>query len=291
MVPGRDTIGRAMTTADQEAARAANRARFARLVARPEPEIDLARGALCIAAVGRPELEVDRPIAQLDDLADRVRARFDETDLPPTRLDRLHDVLYREVGFRAPRASEWGDPDESRLDRVLDTRVGLPISLAVVELEVASRVGVTLWGIGLPGHFILGAPRGRLIDPADGGRSLTPDDCQALIHRALGERVLFHAGMLRPTSRREILARMLRNLRSVHLARRDWPAALGVVELLAMVEPTNPDHDRDRGLLLGRVGRYSEALTLLRRYLEDRPDGTDADDVRQVIGIFGGRRN
>jgi regulator of sirC expression with transglutaminase-like and TPR domain len=97
--------------------------------------------------------------------------------------------------------------------------------------------------------------------------------------------------MLRQTGRREILARILRNLRSVHLARRDWPAALGAVELLAVVEPTSPDHVRDRGLLLGRVGRYSEALALLRRYLDERPEGGDADDVRQVIGIFGGRRN
>jgi regulator of sirC expression with transglutaminase-like and TPR domain len=280
-----------MTTADQEATRAANRARFARLVARPEPEIDLARGALCIAADGRPEVVVERSIRDIDTLADRVRARIDETDSAPTRLDRLHDVLYREAGFRAPRAAEWGDPDESRLDRVLETRVGLPISLAVVELEVAARIGVPVWGIGLPGHFILGAPRGRLVDPADGGRSLTPDDCQALIRRALGEQILFHAGMLRPTSRREILARILRNLRSVHLARRDWPAALGAVELLAVVEPTSPDHVRDRGLLLGRIGRYGEALTHLRRYLDDHPDSHDADDVRHVIGIFGGRRN
>ncbi len=195
------------------------------------------------------------------------------------------------LGFRAPRAAEWGDPDDSRLDRVLERRIGLPISLAVVELEVASRVGIPVWGIGMPGHFILGAPGGRFIDPADGGRSLRPDDCQALIRRALGDGVLFHAGMLRPANRRQILARILRNLRSVHLAARDWPAALGVVDLLSVVEPTDPDHVRDRGLLLGRVGRYSEALLQLRAYLGERPDGHDADDVRAVIGIFGGRRN
>jgi regulator of sirC expression with transglutaminase-like and TPR domain len=130
-----------------------------------------------------------------------------------------------------------------------------------------------------------------LIDPAAGGRGLTPDDCQVLLRRALGEGVLFHSGMLRPTGRRQILARILRNLRSVHLARRDWPAALGIVELLAVVEPTDPDHGRDRGLLLGRMGRFSEAVSLLNRYLDERPDGHDAPDVKQVIGIFAGRRN
>jgi regulator of sirC expression with transglutaminase-like and TPR domain len=97
--------------------------------------------------------------------------------------------------------------------------------------------------------------------------------------------------MLRPVGKRQILARVLRNLRTVRLAARDWPAALGVVELLAVVEPTDPDHGRDRGLLLGRMGRFSEAIANLGRYLEERPEGHDAADVQQVIGIFAGRRN
>jgi len=160
-----------------------------------------------------------------------------------------------------------------------------------VELEIAWRLGLDLYGIGLPGHFIIGGPDGVLIDPAGGGRSLTPDDCQVLLRRALGEGVLFHSGMLRPTGKRQILARILRNLRSVHLAQRDWPAALGIVDLLAVVEPTDPDHGRDRGLLLGRMGRFTEAVSLLNRYLDERPDGHDVPDVRQVIGIFAGRRN
>jgi regulator of sirC expression with transglutaminase-like and TPR domain len=278
-------------TSDIEAARAANRARFARLVARPEPEIGLGEAALVVAADGRPGLDPAPTLSAIDGLAERVHAYSDETDPVEVRRDRLHDVLYREVGFRAPTSAEYHDADNSRIDRVVERRVGLPISLAVVELEVAGRLGVPLWGIGLPGHFILGAPGGVLLDPAGGGRRLTPDDCQALIRRALGEPVLLHSGMLRPASRREILARMLRNLRTVHLARRDWAAALGAVDLLAIVEPTDPDHVRDRGLLLGRVGRFSEALAQLERYLAERPDGADGGDVRRVMGIFAGRRN
>ena len=97
--------------------------------------------------------------------------------------------------------------------------------------------------------------------------------------------------MLRPNGKREILARVLRNLRSAHLAARDWPAALGAVELLAVIEPIDPDHGRDRGLLLGRMGRFGEAVVALDRYLHERPDGHDVADVRQVLGIFAGRRN
>lgn len=280
-----------MTPSELEATRAANRARFARLVARPEPRIDLAEAALIVAADGRPGFDPAATLAAIDGLAEQVRARCDETDPVEVRRDRLHDVLYREVGFRAPTSAEYQDADNSRLDRVVERRIGLPLSLAVVELEVAGRLGVPLWGIGLPGHFILGAPGGVLIDPAGGGRRLTPEDCQALVRRALGERVLLHAGMLRPADRRQVLARMLRNLRTVHLAQRDWPAALGAVDLLAVVEPTDPDHVRDRGLLLGRVGRFSDALGQLELYLAERPEAADGADVRRVMGIFAGRRN
>jgi regulator of sirC expression with transglutaminase-like and TPR domain len=277
--------------ANDEAARAANRARFARLIAQPETEIDLAQGALAIAADGRPEIDPTRTLAALDDLAERVRLRLDVGDAETHVIDRLQDVLFRESGFRGPTAAEYHDPRASLLDVVVARRIGLPISLAIIELEVAWRIGLRLVGIGLPGHFIVGAPGGILLDPADDGRRLTPDDCQALLRRSIGDGILFHSGMLRPNSKREILARVLRNLRSAYLAARDWPAALGIIELLGVIEPTDPDHGRDRGLLLGRMGRFNEAVVALGRYLQERPDGHDVDDVRQVLGIFAGRRN
>ncbi len=274
-----------------EAVRAANRARFARLIAQPEADIDLARGALAIAADGRADVDPGATLAALDDLAERVRIRLDVGDAETHVIDRLQDVLFRESGFRGPTAAEYHDPRASLLDVVVARRIGLPISLAIVELEVAWRIGLGLVGIGLPGHFIVGAPGGVILDPAADGRRLTPDDCQALLRRSIGDGILFHSGMLRPSGKREILARVLRNLRSAHLAARDWLAALGAVELLMIIEPTDPDHGRDRGLLLGRVGRFNEAVAALGRYLQERPDGHDVADVRQVLGIFAGRRN
>lgn len=271
--------------------RVACRARFARLVARPEPEIDLAVGCLLIAANGRPTVDEDAGLAALDEIAERVRIRLDVGDSAVIEAERLHDVLYRELSFRGPTAAEYSDPANSLFDVVLDRRIGLPISLAIVEIEVAARIGLTLQGIGLPGHFIVGGPDGLLFDPTGGGRPLTRDDCQALIRRAVGEGVLFHAGMLRPSGRREILARVLRNLKAARLSRRDWPAAVDALELLLVLEPTDPEHGRDRGLLLGRMGRFGEAVRALTRYLDERPDAHDVPDVRQVIGIFGGRLN
>ena len=271
--------------------RTAGRARFARLVARPDPEIEMAVGALLIAGLGRPPIDEDAIIDELDAIAGRVRIRLDAGDPPHLVVRRLHEVLYRELGFRGPTAAEYGDPANSHLDEVVGRRVGLPISLAIVELEVAARLGLALTGIGLPGHFIVGGPDGLLIDPTDGGRALTPDDCQALIRRAVGDGVLFHVGMLRPAGRREILARVLRNLKTARLARRDWPAAVDAIDLLLVLEPTDPEHGRDRGLLLGRMGRFTEAVAALGRYVDQRPDAHDVPDVRQVLAIFGGRLN
>jgi len=274
-----------------EVARAANRARFARLVARPDNEIDLALGALCVAADGHPDLDMDPSLRSLDQLTDRARARLDRGDGPEVMLARIHGVLYREAGFRGPQPAEYHDIRNSQLDLVLARRVGLPIALAIVELEVGWRLGLPLEGVGMPGHFIIRAPNGTLVDPAGGGRSLTPEDCQALLRQAIGDRLLFHPRLLRTAGRREILARMLRNIRSLHLADRDWPAALGTVELLSVVEPAELDHGRDRALLLGRMGRFTQAIHGLGHYLEERPDAADENDVRQVMAIFRGRRN
>lgn len=282
--------------------RAANRSAFAELVARPERDVDLARGALLVAAAGRPYVDADAAIRELDQLAERVHWRaggrlrrpgqlvLDDDDRAAL-LEHVHEVLYRRAGFRAPGPGSGTLPGHSLMDQVMATKVGLPINLAIVELEVARRVGLPLHGVGLPGHFIVGGPDGLLLDPADGGRRLTRDDCQALIRRSLGQPLLLQDAMLRPVSRRQILGRLLRNLRVARLVARDWPAALATVELLEILEPNEVEHARDRGLLLGRIGRFSDAVALLEAYLEIRPDAEDAADVRSAMHLFGDRRN
>lgn len=268
-----------------------NLARFARLVARPEPAVDLAVGALCAAAANRPGLDFEPSLIELEDLAERVRDRLELGDGLATVLERLHALLYGAGGFRAPEPEGLLDPRNSELDAVLDRRVGLPLSLSIVELEVGWRLGLPLHGVGLPGHFLVGGPGGLVLDPADGGRVLTPDDCQAILRRTFGEHILFNVVMLRPVGRREMLARLLRNLRGAYLGRREWLAAYRIVELLATVEPTTAEHGRDRGVLLGRLGRFSGAIVSLGHYLDERPNAPDADDVRRVMAIFRGRRN
>lgn len=271
--------------------RAENRAAFAELAARPEVEVDLARGALLIAAAGRPHLDPLTSLAELDRLADLVD-RSDTLDLTDAGLlERLHLVLYHGAGFRAPAPGTGSQPGHSLLDVVLARRVGLPISLAIVQLEVAARIDLPLHGVGLPGHFIVGGPGGLLFDPAAGGRQLSRDDCQALVRRSVGRSILVNDSMLQPAGRRAILARVLRNLRVARLTARDWPLALAAIELLEVLEPTDAGHPRDRGLLLGRMGRFSDAVALLGAYVELNPAAGDAADVRTAMAIFADRRN
>ncbi len=282
----------------------ANRARFAQLVSQPDPLIDLAEACACIATESNPYPGAPALLDALDMLAERVRERLPEALRAAARPDAgirtpaeltlilswMHDLLYGELGLHGASRDVW-EPRHTYLLDVLELRRGLPIALSVLELEVGWRLGLPLFGIGLPGHFIVGGPDGLLLDPYNGGRRISVDDCEGLMRTATGRPIEFRRSMLRPASRREILARLLGNLRGIFLSRREWGRALSTLELLVILDPVDPGLRRDRALLYGRCGRFTDAVRGLDRYLEEVPDAEDADDVRMARGIFGGRRN
>ncbi len=280
------------------------RAPFAELVARPDPFIDLAAACACIAAEADPGSTPRALADELDAIAGRVRAglpaglrdaaRRDAGIRSPGELDAiidgLHRVLYDEMDLRGAPRDAW-EPRHAYLADVLRLGRGLPIALGVIELEVGWRLGLPLFGIGLPGHFILGGPDGRLLDPYGGGRALSVEDCERVMREALGRPVPFRRSMLRPATRREIIARILGNLRGIYLSRREWAPSLATLELLVILDPQDPALRRDRALLYGRCGRFTDAVRGLDRYLEEVPEAPDRDEVRIARGIFGGRRN
>lgn len=284
--------------------RSENRVRFARLVARPDPLIDLAEACECIAEEAEPGLRGGSLHGEFDALADRVRSRLpvrvrqaaspDSGIRTPAQLqailEGLHAVLYGDLGLRGAPRDEW-EPRHTYLADVMERGRGLPIAIGLIELEIGWRLGLPLFGIGLPGHFILGGPDGLLLDPYHEGAVITSADCEALMQQATGRPIEFRRGMLRPATRREIIARVLGNLRGIFLSRREWANALWTLELLVILEPADPGLRRDRALLYGRVGRYSDAARGLDRYLADVPDADDADDVRMARAILGGLRN
>jgi regulator of sirC expression with transglutaminase-like and TPR domain len=280
------------------------RARFAQLVSRPDPLIDLGAAWACVSAEADPLAEPAALVGELDALAERVRARLEPALRPAARpdsairtsgqldaiLDALHDVLYGDLGLHAAPRDAW-EPGHSFLGEVLRRRRGLPIALSLLELEVGWRLGLPLYGIGLPGHFIVGGPDGMLLDPYAGGRRLSPSDCRALVLEATGRPLAISPSVLRPATHREVLARLLGNLRGIYLARREWANALWVAEYLIVLDPADPGLRRDRALLWGRVGRFTDAVAGLEKYLEEAPGADDREDVVLARAIFGGRRN
>jgi regulator of sirC expression with transglutaminase-like and TPR domain len=210
--------------------------RFAAAVAAPAGKMRLDVAALCLAAHAHPGLDIDRECARLDDLAQRC---------PTATFDGMRACLFETLGFRG-NTHDYGDPENSFLDSVLERRVGIPISLAVVVMEVGRRIGVPVHGVGMPGHFLVmdAAREGVWCDPFHGGALYDVDGCRRLFSRVHGNARGFSRALLAPTDSHEIVARMLANLESGRLA--SDPMALGWMCELHLMLPHLPDDQRAR---------------------------------------------
>lgn len=246
--------------------------RFAELVARPEGDIPLDEAALLIAATAQPGLDVDAQLTRLDDLA---------AGCPQPTVSGLRRHLFDDLGFTGNR-DEYGDPRNSFLDQVLERRRGIPISLSVVTVEVARRLGVPLVGVGMPGHFLVGVvdEPGTYLDPFGGGRTLDASGCEALF-RQLGGTGPFFPGYLAPAGPLAILARMLANLQNLFVPR-DLAAAAWVLEL-RLALPGSREQRRDLARALGGLGRFMAGAAALDRvadlFPEEEADALHAEAI------------
>jgi regulator of sirC expression with transglutaminase-like and TPR domain len=265
------------------------RSRFAAQAALPEPEVDLAMAALLIAAEEYPQLVPEPYLRRLDELAERVRDRQWDATAPVVVLQDLSRVLFEEEGFRG-NEEEYYDPRNSFLNDVLDRRLGIPITLSVVYLEVGWRLGLPLHGVNFPGHFLVrydGEALKLLIDPFQGGRVRFEDEAQDLLDHVYGGSIRMKDEFLRPADRRAILVRILENLKGNYLNSRDDVRALAALERVLLLLPDSADHVRDRGMILTRLGRDGEAGEALRRYLELVPDAPDRVRIEMLLDQLG----
>lgn len=224
--------------------------RFAAVMARPDPEIALDEAALLVAAHAHPGLDVDGERARIDDLAARA----------PVEPQALTEYLFVDCGF-AGNAADYSDPRNSYLDDVLARRLGIPITLSVLMIEVGRRVGLGLDGIGMPGHFIVGAGDGRYFDPFHGGRPLDEDGCRARYAEVRGD-TRFRPEFLAPVGPRAIVSRILANL-VFSLISRDPAAAVWALRLRLLVPGLSDDERRAIARHLGSLGSYAEAAVEL----------------------------
>ena len=257
------------------------RRRFAALAGLAGDDLPLAEGALLIAAEEYPTLDLPRYLGVLDALAEdgiqHVPARGD----PGDRAAALCEFLATAQQFRG-NASEYSDPRNSFLNEVLDRRLGIPIALAVVYIEVGRRLGLPVYGVGMPVHFLVGferRPEPLFLD-AFHGIVLTAEGCERLFREITGGAALFHVEYLAPTPPRSILVRMLRNLKGIYLQQADLDRSSAAIERILLLAPSLVDETRDLGLLRYRQGKLRDAKGLLDRYLAEAPaDAADRPTV------------
>ena len=257
-------------------------AAFQQFTGRDE-QLDLGRAALAIARIEHPALSVEAEVARLDELAARSAAA--RTGDRQAALDRLRAFLFEEEGFRG-NAEEYYDPRNSCLNDVLDRKLGIPITLSILTIEIARRVGIEVDGVSLPGHFIVSASLGArriFLDPFNRGAVLTPAQAEEVASRAVGRPVKLAEEHWAPCAKRQILVRMLRNLKGIYARREDWTRALAVVDRLLVLDADSPVHLRDRGSVLVRLGRLHEGAAAWDRYLQRFPGAQDADTFREQL--------
>jgi regulator of sirC expression with transglutaminase-like and TPR domain len=265
--------------------RSSTRQAFAQEVSRPDQEINLARAALLIASEFYPQLPVSPYLSRLDVLAERVQDSLGPENAPLLVLQETLATLFGEVGFRGNREAYY-DPRNSFLNDVLDRRTGIPLTLGILVLEVSWRLGLPLAGVNFPGHFLLryrGESISLLIDPFDSGRTFFEEEAQGLLDRAYGGMVRVRPEFMRTARKRDMLFRLLTNLKGIYLNVRDPARALAMIEHILLIHPTAAQEIRDRGTLLARLGRTDEAIAQLEWYLGAVPEASDADRIRALV--------
>jgi regulator of sirC expression with transglutaminase-like and TPR domain len=261
------------------------RERFSALVRRADAEVNLGEGALLIACLEYPDLDVGRYLERLDRMAEAVAGRVAAAAGVSGAATALNEYLFEDEGFRG-NDRHYYDPRNSFLNDVLDRRTGIPITLSTVYMEVARRLGLAVEGVGLPGHFIvrLGAgEEARLMDPFNGGAPLTESDCQQRLDRLYGGRLKLHERMLVRVDRKHVLARMLRNLKVIYMKASEHQRALDMVDLLLRLNPYSGEDLRDRGLLYSAIGCYEWAASDLETYLSLVPKAPEAEGLKLRI--------
>lgn len=258
------------------------REKFRSLAELPDEEIDLVGAALLIAQMAYPRLNETYYRQYLNELTGRFRSRLNETDRPVAMIEKLNRILFEEEEFRGNRR-DYFDPDNSFINRVVDRKRGIPITLSLIYTEVGKKAGMNLSGISLPGHFItaLSHESGRiLIDPFNRGEILSEEECRAMVTRRLGEESAFDTRQLNPARPKEILIRMLRNLKAIYLQTHNDMNAFQMLHCILTLDPGSTAELRERGLLYEALGNTDRAVEDLERYLEHSP----GPETERIIG-------
>jgi regulator of sirC expression with transglutaminase-like and TPR domain len=258
------------------------RARFAELANLRDEEIDLATAALWIAAEEYPELDVAATRDRLDSLAEEARAGIEAAEATEARVDALNQFVFEQAGFHGNQ-TEYYDPRNSYLNDVLELRRGIPITLAIVYVTLGEQLGLDVRGVSFPGHFLVKcvAEDDIVIDPFAGCR-LSHETCEARLQRAVGRAIAFEPALhLRAATHREILVRVLSNLKQIFAQQRDFGRTLACCDRILLLEPDAPLELRDRALVYEQLDCTAAAAADLDRFLQLAPDDPTSEPMRE----------
>jgi len=280
---------------------ARSRRTFHELVTLPDPAIPLAEAALLMACEEYPQLEISPYVDQLDEIADAIRLRLTAGEQPAggepaaakpmDTVRAINEVLFDEFGFRG-NSEEYYDPRNSFINDVLDRRLGIPITLSIVYLEVCRRLNFPMFGVGMPGHFIVKyADRNQeiFLDPFHNGAVLTFEDCRQWVTRHYRDSVEFSERLLARVTHRQIISRMLNNLKRIYIDAHTFDKGVGIVDMMLMVQPDDLEQYCDRGLLKIQLRQYEAAARDLEHYVKCAPNPDDrkrvADQLKELRQI------
>jgi regulator of sirC expression with transglutaminase-like and TPR domain len=266
---------------------------FAALVAE-DASLPLLEAAVAIAQHDFPRLDVQSTLAEIDTLAARLKRRLAADAAPMQRLRLLNRYFFQELGFSG-NVNDYYDPRNSYVHCVLETRRGIPITLALLYVELANQIGLDACGVSFPGHFLakVHMPQGEIVIDPFTGQSMSRDALDALLvpyrrrgaKGALAEAPL--GSFLQPARPREVIARMLRNLKEVFRSSQDAARLLAVAERLVILLPDAWEERRDRGLVHAALGARFPAMADLAGYLEHAPDAPDRPAIRKRLAELG----
>lgn len=260
---------------------------FARKIGREEEKISLAEASFLLAkCVEYPNLVIDEYLGKIARMAAEIESGIGGVNNDPlTLIEIINNYLFVEQGFHG-NEDDYYDPRNSFLNDVIDRKTGIPITMSTLYMELARRVGLALDGVCFPGHFIVkySGPGGEIvIDPFNKGKILSEKECQDILNRMYDGRVQFRREMITTSTKKQILNRMLNNLKGIYVDSKNHQKALSVVELILELSPDNYSEIRDRGLLYYKLECFSQAVHDLETYLRMSPDAPDSGAINNIV--------
>ena len=261
------------------------RRRFRNLIARSQGDFRLAEGALLIAQEAYPHLDINVYLQRLDEIGSTIKQRLG-MELDPHRIvAAINTHLFDELNFRGNQDNYY-DPRNSFLNEVLERKTGIPITLSVLYMEVGRRCGLAFDGVGFPGHFMVKticAGDALVIDPFNGGEVKSREDLAAMLRQRYGDKLGFRSDFLMTVSKKQILQRMLYNLKAIYAHTNDLVKTLAVLDRLLILDPGSAEDIRDRGVIYARLECFGQAKDDFENYLRLDPDAPDAGAIRERL--------